>query len=372
MILELVFYSIVHVNLFAAEVGHKNDSELNPKTILNVMERVADWQLEHPSKHSLTDWTQGAYDNGMMALAGISNNSKYIDSMLAAGSKNNWQLGPRLYMADDHCVGQMYIELYFKYKENKMIKSIRQQFDSILSNPPKVSNLNFDQPGDDKLDLWSWCDALYMGPPTWIRLYAATGDERYMNFAVTNWWRTTEYLYDKEEHLFFRDSRYFDKREQNGKKIFWSRGNGWVVAGLARMLQYLPSDHPDQKRFENLFKEMSEKLLTLQQPDSLWHASLLDAEDYPEKESSGSGLITFALAWGVNQGILNLEKFEPVILKAWAALVNCVDTDGMLTHVQQIGGDPQKFDPNSTEIYGTGAFLLAGSEMYKMSIMKNK
>ena len=143
-------------------------------------------------------------------------------------------------MADDHCVGQMYIELYLKYKENKMINSIRQQFDSILSNPPKVSNLNFDQPGDDKLDLWSWCDALYMGPPTWIRLYAATGDERYMNFAVTNWWRTTEYLYDKEEHLFFRDSRYFDKREQNGKKIFWSRGNGWVVAGLARMLQYLP------------------------------------------------------------------------------------------------------------------------------------
>ena len=96
LILELVFYSIVHVNLFAAEVGHKNDSELNPKTILNVMERVADWQLEHPSKHPLTDWTQGAYDNGMMALAGISNNSKYIDSMLAAGRNKQLAIGAEI------------------------------------------------------------------------------------------------------------------------------------------------------------------------------------------------------------------------------------------------------------------------------------
>ena len=97
---------------------------------------------------------------------------------------------------------------------------------------------------------WSWCDALFMGPPTWMRLYAATDDERYLNFAVTNWWRTADYLYDKEEHLFFRDSTYFQRKEANGKKVFWSRGNGWVMGGLVRVLQYLPMNHPDRARFE--------------------------------------------------------------------------------------------------------------------------
>ena len=108
-------------------------------------------------------------------------------------------------------------------------------------------------------ELWSWCDALFMGPPTWVRLYAATDDERYLDFAVTNWWRTTDYLYDKDEHLFFRDSTYFDKREANGQKVFWSRGNGWVMAGLVRVLQYLPMNHPDRPRFEQLFKDMAGK-----------------------------------------------------------------------------------------------------------------
>ena len=102
-----------------------------------------------------------------------------------------------------------------------------------------------------------------MAPPTWMRLYAATGDERYLDFAVTNWWRTTDYLYDKDEHLFFRDSTFFDKREVNGQKVFWSRGNGWVMAGLVRVLQYLPMNHPDRPRFEQLFKDMAAKILTL-------------------------------------------------------------------------------------------------------------
>ena len=155
-----------------------------------------------------------------------------------------------------------------------------------------------------------------MGPPTWVRLYAATGDERYLDFAVTNWWRTTDYLYDKDEHLFFRDSTFFQKREANGKKVFWSRGNGWVMAGLVRVLQYLPMNHPDRPRFEQLFKDMAAKIVTCQQPDGLWRASLLDPEDYPAKETSGSGFFTYALAWGVNQGLLDRAKFEPAVRKA--------------------------------------------------------
>jgi hypothetical protein len=189
---------------------------------------------------------------------------------------------------------------------------------------------------------------------------------------VTNWWRTADYLYDKDEHLFFRDSTFFQKHEANGQKVFWSRANGWVMAGLVRVLQYLPMNHPDHTRFEQLFKDMAEKILTCQQPDGLWRASLLDPESYPLKETSGSSFYTYALAWGVNQGLLDRAKFEPAVRKAWAALVGCVDAGGKLTHVQPVGSDPKKFMDDSTAPFGVGAFLLAGSEVYRMAVLENE
>jgi hypothetical protein len=198
----------------------------------------------------------------------------------------------------------------------------------------------------------------------------ATGDERYLNFAVRNWWRTTDYLYDTNAHLFFRDSTFFNKTETNGAKIFWSRGNGWVFAGTVRMLQYLPMNHPDRPRFEQLFKDMAGKILLLQQPDGMWRASLLDPDDYPMPEASGSAMFTYGLAWGVNQGLLDRAKYEPAVRKAWPALVGCVDADGKLTHIQPAGSQPVRFDADSTQPYGGGVFLLAGSEVYRMVVLE--
>ena len=249
-----------------------------------------------------------------------------------------------------------------------MIAPLRERFDAILNKPSDAPSLDFSLPDKKALEQWSWCDSLFMAPPTWLRLYAATDDERYLDFALTNFWRTTDYLYDKDEHLFFRDSTYFQKREAKGQKVFWARGNGWVMGGLVRMLQFLPMNHPERPRFEQLFKDMAEKILSCQQPDGLWRASLLDPESYPARETSGSGFFTYGLAWGVNQGLLDRATFEPVIRRTWAALVGCVDADGKLTHVQPVGSDPKKFAGDSTEPYGVGAFLLAGSEVYRMAV----
>jgi unsaturated rhamnogalacturonyl hydrolase len=348
-----------------------NSSDIRPQTVLNAMQRVADWQLAHLSdnKRPPTDWVAGAGDAGLMALAGISGDAKYRDAMLAIAGSNHWELGPRTYHADDQCVGQLYTELYFLYRDPKMIAPMREHLDAILAKPSTTTSLDFSQPGHGQ-ELWSWCDSLFMAPPAWLRLYAATDNERYLDFAVTNWWRTTDYLYDKDEHLFFRDSTYFQKREVNGKKVFWSRGNGWVMGGLVRMLQFLPMNHPDRPRFEQLFKDMAEKIRSCQQPDGLWRASLLDPDSYPIKEASGSGFFTYALAWGVNQGLLDRAQFEPAIRKGWMALIGCVDADGKLAHVQPIGADPKNFDADSTEPYGVGAFLLAGSEVYRMAALE--
>jgi rhamnogalacturonyl hydrolase YesR len=340
---------------------------ISPKAVLSAMERVADWQLANPSKHRTDDWTQAVGYNGIMALANISGSSKYRDAMIAMGEKNNWNLGPNHYHADDHIVGQTYAELYLQTRDPKMIAPLRASFDDILANR-RTGSLEFTVKGNQ--DRWSWCDALYMAPPAWLRLWAITGDQRYLDFAISEWWVTSDYLYDKEEHLYFRDSNYFDKREANGKKVYWSRGNGWVMGGLVRVLQYLPENHPERPRFVQQYKDMAARLLTLQQADGLWRASLLDPDTYPMKESSGSALYTYAFAWGVNQGLLDAKAFKPAVQKAWTALVANVQADGKLTHVQPIGLAPKVFDDNLTEVYGVGGFLLAGSEVYRMAVLQ--
>ena len=350
-------------------------ADMAPLPVLQAMERVADWQLAHPSMTSnrpATGWVQAAGDAGFMALAGISGKAKYRDAMAALGETNDWKLGRRLYDADDHCIGQTWAELYLLYRAPRMIAPLREKFDAILAQPPQATSLAYAKREDPRIrENWAWADSLFMGPPAWMRLYAATGDERYLNFAVSNWWRTTDFLYDRDEHLFFRDSTYFKLTEANGKKVFWGRGNGWVMGGLVRVLQCLPMNHPDRPRFEQLFTEMAAKVVTCQQPDGLWRASLLDPDSYPLKETSGSGFYTYALAWGINQGLLDRMTFEPVVSKAWAALVACVEADGKLTHVQPIGADPKKFAEDSTEVYGVGSFLLAGSEVYRLAVLKN-
>jgi rhamnogalacturonyl hydrolase YesR len=355
---------------FAVSGAAQASPDASPSAVLGIMQRVADWQLAHPSAHRPTDWTQGAGSTGMMALAGISGNTKYRDAERAVGSALEWQLGPKIYHADDHCIGQTYAELYLLFREKAMIDPLKARFDGILAAPSKVESLSFVKTTGEPTENWSWCDALFMGPPTWMRLYAATGDTRYMDFAVRNWWRTSDYLYDKDEHLFFRDSTYFGKQEANGKKVFWSRGNGWVMAGLARTLQYLPTNHPDRPRFEKQFTDMAEKILTCQQPDGMWRASLLDPASYPLKETSGSGFYVYALAWGVNQGLLDRTRFLPAVKAGWNALTSCVDADGKLTHVQPIGADPKKFAEDATEVYGVGAFVLAGSEVYRNAVLE--
>lgn len=335
--------------------------------VLATMERVADWQLAHPSPDDPLRWTQAAGYTGMMALAGISASPRFHDAMRQVGESSRWQLGTRPYHADDHCVGQTYAELFARQRDPAMIAPMRERFDWILAHP-KDDDLDFDAARNpDRLDRWSWCDALFMAPPAWMRLSLATGEPAYLDYAVRKWWVTSDYLYDRKERLFYRDSTYFAKREQNGRKVFWSRGNGWVLAGLVRVLQVLPPSHPSRERFVRQYRDMARRIVALQQPDGLWRASLLDPASYPLQETSGSGFFCYALAWGVNQRILDRKRYEPAVRRAWRALTACVDADGKLTHVQPVGSDPKQFDADSTAPYGVGAFLLAGSEVYRLS-----
>jgi hypothetical protein len=189
-----------------------------------------------------------------------------------------------------------------------------------------------------------------MGPPGWAKIYDLTDDPKYLDFMIKEWKATSAFLYDPEEHLYFRDKSYFPdrKKEKNGKKVFWGRGNGWVLGGLIRVLQVLPDNHPERAFFVTQFQQMCNKMIAIQPADGVWRASLLDPDNYPIQETSSTSFICYALAWGVNQGLLSQEKAEPALRKAIGVLCTFITPEGKLTHVQPIGADPQKFDVEKT------------------------
>jgi len=341
-----------------------NDA-FKPQAIVHAMTIVAEWQLANPSDHKPYQWHVAPFWAGLVAFAGLSaQGNKYLDAVRRNGGANEWQPGPRPLHADDHAIIQSYFLLHGIERDDQMIAPALARFDDMLQRPLDES-LEFSR--DKKAREWVWCDALFMSPPALALATRATGRQRYADLMGRLWWKTTEYLYDKDEHLFYRDSRFFSRREPNGKKVFWSRGNGWVLAGLARVLRYLPVDYPDRRRFVALFRELSQKIARLQGSDGYWRASLLDPASRPEPETSGTGLFTYALAWGVNEGLLDRATFEPVVRAGWSALVRAVRPDGMLGYVQGVGDRPGEAGPDRTEIYGVGAFLLAGTEMYLLA-----
>jgi unsaturated rhamnogalacturonyl hydrolase len=332
--------------------------------VVKVMSAVADWQLAHPSAHEPYDWTQAAYYTGAMAFAGIAGDPKYVGAMKAMGERNQWRPGLRPGHADDYAVIATYAQLFQRERNKAMLAPSLALFNFLLTR-------RYDDPlvwggGIESREL-AWCDALFMGPPAMAAVSAATGDRRYLDLADRLWWKTTDYLYDRTEHLYYRDSRYFEQREPNGKKVFWSRGNGWVIAGLARMLQDMPADYRGRDQYVALFKDMAGAVLAAQSSDGYWRSSLLDPDSRPNPETSGTGFFVFALGWGVKEGLLARETYEPAVLKGWGALVRAVHPDGMLGWVQQIGAEPGSAGADSTEVYGTGAFLLAGSAVHALA-----
>lgn len=253
-------------------------------------------------------------------------------------------------------------ELYRKYGDKEMIDPTIEQFDFIMYHPSK-SVLNWQTPFHQ--DRWNWCDALFMSPPVWAKLYSITGEQKYLDFMVAEFNATTDFLFDKKENLYYRDERYIGELD-NGTKIFWGRGNGWVFAGLANILSELDPKSKEYKYFLKIYKKMAKRLLELQTPQGHWAMSLLGQEFYPTPETSGSSFFVFGLAWGINNGILDKASYENPVLKGWKAMTSYINQDGMLGYVQPIGAAPGKAWPDKTEVYGAGAFLSAGSEIYKM------
>ncbi|WP_263790764.1 glycoside hydrolase family 88/105 protein [Salinibacter sp.] len=256
--------------------------------------------------------------------------------------------------ADYQCTGQVYLDLYALEKESHMLADTREVFDEVMATS---------RPGDE---MWDWADALFMAPPVLARLGAATGSAEYFHFMSQKFWEASVPLFDGEQGLYYRDERYVDRETESGEDVFWSRGNGWVLAGIVRILQHLPPDHPSHDRFVDRFRTMAAAVAPLQHKDGRWRPSLLDPDEFPAPETSGTAFFTYALAWGINEDYLSSETYRSVVEAGWEGLVEAVNKEGRLGWVQPIGSQPGPVQRSNTGAYGVGGFLMAGSEVLRM------
>lgn len=361
----------------------------SPESVKAITKKVADWQMatfENSGQYRVLSgenleqfmktgkaprtadlsWLNATLYAGIIEWSKVADDSaKYTDWLKMIGKRNGWQLYKRPYDADDYAVGQFYLSLYEMFKDPAMLKPTQEHFDWILANP-KTGSLERGAETDFR-NRWGWCDSLFMAPPVWARLAKVTGEQKYLDFMDQEYHATYDLLFDKNDHLFWRDSGFFTKREANGRNLYWSRGNGWVFGGLALTIPDLPQDWNGRPFYIDLFKQMAVSVKNSQRADGTWSMGVLgDESNYPVKETSGTAFFTFGLAWGINRGLLDRATCEPVVFKAWDALTKCVTDEGLLGYVQPVGGRPGDAFADKTEVYGIGAFLAAGSEVYKL------
>jgi rhamnogalacturonyl hydrolase YesR len=321
--------------------------------------------IERPSNI----WTRAVYYEGLMALYSIDKRKAYYDYALQWGKKHKWGLrgNTRTRNADNQCCGQTYIDMYLldNKQHPEWVKDIKASIDSM-----KLTS---------KVDDWNWIDALQMAMPVFVKLGNLYNDTTYFSrmyemYAFTKYKHGGNGLYNPADKLWWRDKDFVPPyKEPNGEDCYWSRGNGWVVAALARTLEALPKTDPHYNEYLQDFKDMLSALPSIQREDGYWNVSLHDPSHFGGKEVSGTSLFIYGMAWGINNKVIDKKTYLPVILKAWNAMVKeCVHPDGKLGFVQGTGKEPKDGQPvgydktPDFEDYGLGCFLLAGTELYKM------
>ncbi|MFB6341054.1 glycoside hydrolase family 88 protein [Saccharicrinis sp. FJH2] len=312
-------------------------------------------------------WTRGVYYEGLMALYSIYPKEEYYKYALDWSEFHQWGFrnGNTTRNADDQCAGQTYIDLYNIEPHPERIKNVKVCIDMVVNTPQN--------------DDWSWIDAIQMGMPIFAKLGVLYNDDRYFEKMYDMYMYTkTQFglngLYNPKDKLWWRDAD-FDPpyKEPNGEDCYWSRGNGWVFAALTRVLDIIPDDAPHRNEYQKTFYEMASALVPIQREDGFWNVSLHDPDHFGGKETTGTALFVYGMAWGINNGLLDRNTYLPVVTKAWNAMVKeSVHKNGFLGFVQGTGKEPKDGQPVTYdsvpdfEDYGLGCFLMAGSEVYKL------
>ncbi len=342
------------------------------KDILSTIEKVNDtWQANN-TPYCRAFWDNAAYFTGNMEVYRLTNKAEYYQYSdrwcrhnnwrgATSNDKKNWKYqtygeGPDFVLFGDWQICfQTYIDMYnlvpadYKVARAKEVMTYECQID------------------DNKF--WWWADALYMAMPVMSKMFVLTGDSMYLDKMYDCFLWSDSLMWDAEAQLYYRDGKYIWPKVTTvcGEgKSFWARGDGWVLAGLAKVLADTPEDYVHRDFFVTRFRQLAEGVASCQQEDGYWSRSMLCEDDAPGPETSGTAFFCYALQWGVNNGYLPKDKYEAVIERAWNYLyTTALQPDGTIGYVQPIGErpDPTKIvDAHSQAPFGTGAWLLAACE----------
>ncbi len=348
--------SILTLNLTVAPNSDKAE-------ILAQLQKVSNYyMIQNPETETVNSgaskWLEGSYFNGHMALYDLYPSKEVMRYAMQWGKNNDWNIGDTRGEADNQCVGQVYMDLYYANgaKEDAILAKVGNSVEAMVNRASAISD-------------WDWIDALYMAMPTLVRYGVSTGNDAYFDklYEMYHNTKVTQQLYNSSDSLWYRDGSVLSGRKY---KCYWSRGNGWVFGAHVRTLTYLPESDSHRQEYIDTYKGMAAKLMTLQRTDGFWNSCLDDDTYYPGPETSGTAFFVYGMAWGINNGYLDKDTYLPTVLKGWKALVDStLDTDGRIGFVQGVADEPKDDQPVTFEKsreYGAGNFLLAGREVIKL------
>ena len=342
-------------------------------SVLGIIDKVnTHWQAEHPAEVR-PFWDNAAYHTGNMEVYFLTGN----DSALAytrrwaehnryrganSDDRTSWkyhygETQEHVLFGDWQICFQTYADLYRLEPDSAKIGRAIEVMEYEMSTP--------------RNDYWWWADGLYMVMPVMTKLYGITGNAQYLDKLYEYFSYACSIMYDAETGFFYRDAKYVypEHKSLNGGKDFWARGDGWVLAGLAKVLKDLPETDAHRAEYINVYTRLAEAVKDSQQPEGYWTRSILDPDFAPGPETSGTAFFTYGILWGINNGLLSRKEYAPTIEKSWQYLTQtALQDDGCVGYVQPIGERAipgQTIDARSTSNFGVGAFLLAACEYYR-------
>lgn len=357
-------------------VIHKSPSapsKQTPEDVLALINKVnTHWQQTNPNPGNAF-WNRAAYHTGNMAAYALTSNEAYKNYSIAWATKNEWkgaksdkkenwkykygETDDYVLFGDWQICFQVYIDLYNMDEDDVKIARAKEVMEYQMST--------------SKNDYWWWADGLYMVMPVMTKMYKLTGNQKYLDKLYEYFSYAKNLMYDSQSKLFYRDAKYIFPAHKtiSGKKDFWARGNGWVFAALAKVLEDLPQTDAHRPEYMEIYRNLANSLALSQQAEGFWTRSLLDPQHAPGYETSGTAFFSYGFLWGVNNGVLDKKKYSATIEKSWNYLTEiALQNDGSVGYVQPIGerADQHKnVGPQTTADFGVGAFLLAATERYK-------
>ncbi|TCD17223.1 glycoside hydrolase family 88 protein [Pedobacter psychrodurus] len=377
--MNLKIYQALFLLLFFSSIVVNAQTSTSKEEVLEMINRANTYWQNNNKPEVRAFWDHAAYHTGNMEVYGITKNETYRkysedwavhNKWMGAKStdKSNWkykygETDEHVLFGDWQICFQTYIDLYHLKPEAYKIARAKEVMEYEMSTPNS--------------DYWWWADGLYMVMPVMTKMYKVSGDQKYLDKLYEYFMYANSIMYDKKEKLYYRDAKYVYPKHKsvNGKKDFWARGDGWVFAGLAKVLKDLPLNDPHRNEYLTKYLNMAKAIVKNQQSVGYWTRSILDSQHAPGPETSGTAFFTYGILWGINNGYLKEKTYLPAAQKAWAYLTKtALQPNGKLGYVQPIGEKAipgQVVDVNSTANFGVGAFLLAGCEMYRHLSNKN-